>query len=90
MNGYSQISVRQKAPPRLVGCGAIESVFCKFMTTPSGHQKHVSIAKDDEPDEWDQRIEKGGCAKEHYKLQDCYMDTKDWRKCKDEVVLLEC
>lgn len=51
----------------------------------SGHQKHVSTSPDDEPDEWEQRIERGGCAKEHYKLQDCYMDTKDWRKCKDEV-----
>src|SRR5271170_6864126 len=50
---------------------------------PSGHEKHVS--KDDEPDEWEQRIDRGGCSKEHYKLQDCYMETKDWRKCKDEV-----
>ena len=50
---------------------------------PSGHEKHVS--QDDEPDEWEQRIDRGGCSKEHYKLQDCYMETKDWRKCKDEV-----
>src|SRR5271156_3428261 len=50
---------------------------------PSGHEKHVS--KDDEPDEWEQRIDRGGCSKEHYKLQDCYMETKDWRKCKGEV-----
>jgi cytochrome c oxidase assembly factor 4 len=50
---------------------------------PSGHEKHVS--QDDEPDEWEQRIDRGGCSKEHYRLQDCYMETKDWRKCKDEV-----
>jgi cytochrome c oxidase assembly factor 4 len=50
---------------------------------PSGHEKHVS--QDDEHDEWEQRIDRGGCSKEHYKLQDCYMETKDWRKCKDEV-----
>lgn len=55
------------------------------MSEPSGHQKHVSTSNDDEPDEWDMRIQKGGCAKEHFKLQDCYMDTKDWRKCKNEV-----
>src|SRR5271169_1844189 len=50
---------------------------------PSGHEKHVSL--EDEPDEWEQRIDRGGCAKEHYKLQDCYMETKDWRKCRKEV-----
>jgi hypothetical protein len=52
---------------------------------PSGHEKHVSL--EDEPDEWEQRIDRGGCAKEHYKLQDCYMETKDWRKCKEEVCI---
>jgi hypothetical protein len=52
---------------------------------PSGHEKHVSTSQDDELDEWDQRIERGGCAKEHFKLQDCYLGTKDWRKCKAEV-----
>jgi hypothetical protein len=55
------------------------------MSSASGHQKHISTSTEDEPDEWDQRIERGGCAKEHYKLQECYLDTKDWRKCKDEV-----
>jgi cytochrome c oxidase assembly factor 4 len=51
----------------------------------SGHEKHVSTSTDDEPDEWDERIERGGCAQEHFKLQDCYMASKDWRKCKGEV-----
>jgi cytochrome c oxidase assembly factor 4 len=50
---------------------------------PEG-EKHGS-STEDEPDEWDLRIERGGCAQEHFKLQDCYMETKDWRKCKDEV-----
>ena len=57
----------------------------KGMSTPSGHGKHVSTSQEDELDEWDARIQRGGCMQEHLKLQDCYMDTKDWRKCKDEV-----
>jgi len=56
------------------------------MSSPSKHGKHVGNSNDDEPDEWESRIERGGCAKEHYKLQDCYLDTKDWRKCKDQVI----
>jgi cytochrome c oxidase assembly factor 4 len=55
------------------------------MSEPSGHEKHVSASQDDELDEWDARIQRGGCMQEHLKLQDCYLDTKDWRKCKDEV-----
>jgi len=57
--------------------------FVKIMSNPSGHERHVQT--EDEPDEWEQRIDRGGCAKEHYKLQDCYMGTKDWRKCKEEA-----
>lgn len=57
-------------------------------SSSSGHEKHILTSQDDEPDEWDARIERGGCAQEHYKLQDCYMDTKDWRKCKDQVGIL--
>ena len=52
---------------------------------PSGHEKHIPSSVNDEPDEWDLRIERGGCAQEHFKLQDCYMETKDLRKCKDQV-----
>lgn len=57
------------------------------MSKPSGHEKHVSTSQDDELDEWDARIQRGGCMQEHLKLQDCYFDTKDWRKCKDEVCI---
>lgn len=55
-------------------------------SSSGGHEKHISTSQDDEPDEWDARIERGGCAQEHYKLQDCYLDTKDWRKCKIYVL----
>ncbi|KUI69414.1 hypothetical protein VM1G_05412 [Cytospora mali] len=40
--------------------------------------------EDDEPDEWDKRIFSTGCADENMKMTDCYYETKDWRKCKDE------
>jgi len=40
---------------------------------------------DDEPDEWDKRIIKTGCAEENTKLTDCYWEKKDWRKCQDEM-----
>jgi cytochrome c oxidase assembly factor 4 len=26
-----------------------------------------------------------GCIEEHYKVQDCYYESRDWRKCKNEV-----
>jgi cytochrome c oxidase assembly factor 4 len=60
------------------------------MTLPSEHEKRISSLSEDDIDEWEGRILKGGCAREHYKLQDCYMDNKDWRKCKDEVRFLLC
>ncbi|CAH2446883.1 Cytochrome c oxidase organization component [Komagataella phaffii CBS 7435] len=40
---------------------------------------------DDEPDEWDQRINKTGCAEENLQLQLCHADTGDWRKCINEM-----
>ena len=41
---------------------------------------------EDEVDEYELRIERSGCAKEHYALQDCYHDNdRRWAKCKDEM-----
>ncbi|KRZ93785.1 Cytochrome c oxidase assembly factor 4 -like protein, mitochondrial, partial [Trichinella sp. T8] len=48
----------------------------------SGHR--VVISRDD-VDQFDKLLEKSGCAKEHYVLQDCYAEHKDWRKCKKEI-----
>ena len=31
------------------------------------------------------KLSKIGCLELHYKVQDCYFDTKDWRKCTKEV-----
>jgi len=43
---------------------------------PSGRDKLVPSSANDEPNEWDLRIERGGCAQEHFKLQDRYMESK--------------
>lgn len=32
-----------------------------------------------------EKLNKVGCLEAHYKVQDCYFDTKDWRKCVKEV-----
>ena len=31
------------------------------------------------------KLSKIGCLEKHYKVQDCYFETKDWRKCTSEV-----
>lgn len=40
---------------------------------------------DDQPDEVDQMITATGCFNEHQSLQQCYLNTKDWRKCQEEM-----
>lgn len=39
----------------------------------------------DEKDPIVEKLSKIGCLEQHYKVQDCYFDTKDWRKCTQEV-----
>ena len=42
--------------------------------------------EEDEVDEYDMIIERSGCAKEHFQLQDCYHDNdRKWAKCKEEM-----
>jgi cytochrome c oxidase assembly factor 4 len=41
---------------------------------------------DDDVDDWQQAIQKGGCAEENARVQDCYEFTKDWRRCRFEVL----
>lgn len=31
------------------------------------------------------KLTKIGCLNEHYKVQDCFFEKKDWRKCQVEV-----
>lgn len=40
---------------------------------------------DEEPDDWDKRIIKTGCAEENLALTLCHADTNDWRKCRKEM-----
>jgi hypothetical protein len=62
----------------------LAKIYVDFRMSPPGHEKHVSEPRD-EVDEWELRIERGGCAKEHERLQECYLDGKDWRGCREEV-----
>ncbi len=32
-----------------------------------------------------EKLTKIGCLEKHYKVQDCYFETKDWRQCTKEV-----
>lgn len=32
------------------------------------------------------RIKRSGCFDQHEKLQDCYLEKKDWRECKLEML----
>ncbi len=59
----------------------------------SGHKrtKRVSecelptLNKDDDEDPIITKLNKIGCLEKHYAVQDCYFETKDWRKCSKEV-----
>ncbi|KAJ8097354.1 hypothetical protein POJ06DRAFT_30008 [Lipomyces tetrasporus] len=59
---------------------------------PIQNHPEQSPQDDDEPDEWDKRIEDTGCAAENTRLTDCYADNgRDWRKCAKEMAALkEC
>ena len=46
-----------------------------------GSQLH----KDEEEDPVITKLNKIGCLEKHYQVQDCYFETKDWRKCTKEV-----
>lgn len=41
--------------------------------------------EEEEEDFFNVTIQRSGCAKEHYALQDCFADTGDWRKCSKEM-----
>ncbi|KAK9449075.1 uncharacterized protein V1518DRAFT_281165 [Limtongia smithiae] len=59
--------------------------------TPPAQQPSTVVEDDDEPDEWDKRIEKTGCSGENARLTDCYADGRDWRKCTTQMAeLREC
>ena len=47
--------------------------------------KQKSEDDDDEEDLVDKMLKKAGCAEQHYKVQECMADTKDWRQCQHLV-----
>lgn len=55
------------------------------MSTTKDKNLHPMEEEDEEDDPYNARIEKTGCYKENEILQLCFYDTRDWRKCKDEM-----
>ena len=43
------------------------------------------VPSGEEPDPVVKKLSKIGCLQAHYAVQDCYFETKDWRKCTKEV-----
>ncbi|KAJ3216272.1 hypothetical protein HDU67_009707 [Dinochytrium kinnereticum] len=54
--------------------------FVKVQT----HREKVAEATADE-DEYIARIKRTGCFPEHEAMQDCYYESKDWRRCREEM-----
>jgi cytochrome c oxidase assembly factor 4 len=62
-------------------------------SSESGHKRTkkvneceiTPVDKDDQEDPVIKNLSKLGCLEKHYAVQDCYFDTKDWRKCTKEV-----
>ena len=47
--------------------------------------KEKKAEEDEEEDIVDKMLDKAGCAKQHYAVQECMADTKDWRQCQEHV-----
>jgi len=54
-------------------------------STSSGYKNTALAPADDNIDDWQLAIQRGGCARENAKLQDCHDFTRDWRRCRFEV-----
>ena len=50
-----------------------------------GSQLHKNNDNEEEEDPVITKLNKIGCLEKHYQVQDCYFETKDWRKCTKEV-----
>lgn len=53
--------------------------------TPRVNECQLVTAAEGEVDPIVEKLGKIGCLEQHYKVQDCYFETKDWRKCTQEV-----
>jgi len=52
---------------------------------PHNRQKHLQKDEEDEEDPVEKMLEKVGCAQEHYAVQECMSETRDWRQCQTQV-----
>jgi len=51
----------------------------------------VALEPDDDEDDYNRRINKTGCGELNTKVLLCYADTRDWRKCQNELrIFREC
>jgi cytochrome c oxidase assembly factor 4 len=53
------------------------------------HKEKFEHLSEEEKDAYEIALEKSGCAKHHFVLQDCYFEHKDWRKCQQEMAELK-
>ena len=51
----------------------------------AAHKEKLENLTEDDKDLYEELIDKSGCAKFHYALQDCYFEHKDWRQCRKEM-----
>jgi len=52
----------------------------------SSHNRDVVVNKPEEDDDpVESMLRKAGCLEQHYEVQMCMADNKDWRKCQDFV-----
>ncbi|KAL4228447.1 Cytochrome oxidase assembly factor 4 [Mactra antiquata] len=54
------------------------------MSAPSPH-KFTRPADDDEEDPVDKMIKKTGCSELSYAVQECFVETRDWRQCQKQI-----
>ena len=48
------------------------------------HNRSIKPEEEDE-DHVDKMMKKAGCAEQHYNIQACMVEHKDWRKCQTAV-----
>ncbi|XP_033741000.1 cytochrome c oxidase assembly factor 4 homolog, mitochondrial-like [Pecten maximus] len=56
--------------------------------TMPGHDRSKRPTKseeDDDDDPVEKLLKKAGCLDQHYAVQECMFDNKDWTKCQNQV-----
>ena len=55
------------------------------MANNNAHNIKPKPATEEELDRVDAKLQEMGCLDQHYAVLECVADTKDWRKCQDQV-----